>query len=64
MHRSLPFLSKVGQPPRDRRPDFRRSATVTVAGLCRIHTGFAIARVFDELPAGTVAPNELLISAR
>ncbi len=41
--RCLPFLSKVEQPLRvgDRTSIALWSAMVTVAGLCRIHTGFA-----------------------
>ena len=38
------FLSKVRASTGGRRPDFRPRGAVTVAGLCRIHTGFATTR--------------------
>ena len=41
----LTFLSKARAATADRRPDFRPMGAVTVAGLCRTHTGFATCRV-------------------
>ena len=37
----LTFLSKARAATAGRRPDFRPRGAVTVAGLCRTHTGFA-----------------------
>jgi hypothetical protein len=37
----LTFLSKVRAATAGRRPDFRPPGAITVAGLCRSHTGFA-----------------------
>ena len=40
----LPFSRRFEHAPWGRRPDFRPARAVTVAGLCRIHTGFATTR--------------------
>jgi hypothetical protein len=38
---AFPFSRRKSSTTVVRRPDFQRQALVTVAGLCRIHTGFA-----------------------
>src|SRR3954468_4223755 len=51
--RCLPFLSKVEQPLRSRRPDLRARGPFTVAGLCRSFTGFATSQ---RVPGGRSEP--------